>query len=104
MDSGLTQSKSAKEKPKTKERSALSSSFRRLKTRGKLTDITAAVRIETVESSNVSNSVERDTHSDLKLSGGKVDTGNHLGGRMLDLETRVELEEEEGVVGVGVEV
>jgi len=75
-----------------------------LRTKVKLTNITGAVRIETVESSDVSNSVKRDTHGDLKLSGGKVDAGNHLGGRMLDLETRVELEEEERVVDVGGEV
>jgi hypothetical protein len=48
--------------------------------------------------------VERDTHGNLKLGSGQVDTTDHLSGRMLDLETGVELQEVELVVGVGVEV
>jgi hypothetical protein len=62
------------------------------------------VRVEPVEDSDVSDSVKRDTHGDLELGGGKVDAGDHLGRRVLDLKTRVELEEEERVIGVRVEV
>lgn len=67
-------------------------------------DLGDSVGVETVEHSDVSNSGKRDTHSDLKLSGRKIDTRDHLGGRVLDLKTGVELKEEEGVIGVGVKV
>jgi hypothetical protein len=38
------------------------------------------------------------SEDDLKLSGRHVDSSETFGGRMLDLETRVQLEEEELVV------
>lgn len=58
----------------------------------------------TVELSDIGDSVERDTHGHEELAGWKVDVGDHLGHRVLHLETRVELEECEGVVLIAVEV
>lgn len=67
-------------------------------------DLTGGVRVETVESPDVADLGERDTHRDLELSRGEVDARDHLGCRMLDLKTRVKLKEEEGVVGVRVQI
>lgn len=66
-------------------------------------DLAATVGALAVKSTDVADVVEGDSHGDLELGGGEVDPGNHLGGRVLDLETRVELEEVELVVGGGVE-
>ena len=52
----------------------------------------------------MSNAVERNTHRNLKLGSRKVDTGNHLGGRVFDLETEIEFEELEGISSVTVEI
>jgi hypothetical protein len=67
-------------------------------------DLGGGVGVNTVEETNVANAVERQTHSNLQLGGGKVDTRDHLGGRMFDLKTRVQLEEVELVVVVRVQV
>ena len=55
------------------------------------------MRCDTVEGTDVANAVKRDTHGDLELGGGKVDAGDHLGCRVLDLQTLVQLEEVEVV-------
>lgn len=60
--------------------------------------------VETVEDSDIPDAREGDTHCDLELGGREVDTRDHLSRGVLDLQTRVELEEEERVVRVGVEV
>jgi hypothetical protein len=61
-------------------------------------DLGRGVGVDTVKETNVANTVQGKTHSDLELGSGKVDTRNHLGGGMLDLKTRVQLEEVELVV------
>ena len=61
-------------------------------------DPTLAVGRLAVEGTDVADAVEGDTHGDLELSRGQVDARDHLGSRMLDLKTRVELEEGEAVV------
>jgi hypothetical protein len=48
--------------------------------------------------------VERNTHRYLKLSCREVDTADHFGRRVLDLEARVELEEIEMVLSWAIEV
>jgi len=52
--------------------------------------------------------VKRNAHCHLELCrelrSGQVDTCNHLGGRMLDLEMRVELKEVERIISMAVEV
>ena len=63
-----------------------------------------AIRSNTIQLTNVSDPVKRNTHGNLKLGSGKVDARNHLGGRMLDLKTRVELEEIEYILCMAVEV
>ena len=67
-------------------------------------DLGGGVGIDAVHETNVADAVQRQTHGDLQLRGGEVDAADHLGRRMLDLETRVELEEVELVVVVRVEV
>jgi hypothetical protein len=62
------------------------------------------VRIHTVEQTNVTDAVQGDTHGNLELSSGEVDSGNHLSGGMLDLKTGVQFEEVELVIGVRVQV
>ena len=60
--------------------------------------------LNAVELTDMTDAVERNTHSDLELSGGKVDTRYHLGRRVLDLKTRVELKEIEDILCVAVKV
>lgn len=67
-------------------------------------DVGDSVRVHAIERSDVSDSMKGDTHGDLELNGGDVATTDHFRGGMFDLETRVELEEVERVVGVRVEV
>lgn len=61
-------------------------------------DLALAVRGLAVERADVADVVEGDSHRDLELGGGEVDARDHLRRRVLDLETRVELEEVELVV------
>ena len=63
-----------------------------------------SVGLDTVELTDVSNTVKRDTHGDLELGSRKVDTRDHFSSRMLDLKTRVELEEIEVILGVIIQV
>ena len=67
-------------------------------------DLGGSVRVGTVEQANVTDAVEGNTHGNLELGGRNVNACHHLGGRVLDLQTRVELQEVELVVGVRVEV
>ena len=67
-------------------------------------DLVRPVRVHTVQQANVTDAVERNTHSNLELGSWQVDAGNHLSCRMLDLETRIKLEEVEFVVCVRIEV
>jgi hypothetical protein len=60
--------------------------------------------VDAVQESNIADAVKGKTHSNLQLSSRQIDTTDHLSGRMLDLETGVELQEVELVVGVRVEV
>ncbi|CAI6094402.1 unnamed protein product [Clonostachys chloroleuca] len=60
--------------------------------------------VDAVEESDITDSMQRKTHGNLKLSCGQIDTAHHFSGGMLNLETRVELEEIELVVGVRVQV
>ena len=48
-----------------------------------------------VEQSDVFDSVQRDAHGYLQLTGGEVDIGHHLRARVLHLQTRVQLQEVE---------
>ena len=57
-----------------------------------------------VEATDFRDVVERNSHGDLKLSGRHVDASDTFRDRMLDLKTRVQLEEEEFVRGGIVEV
>ncbi|ROV86895.1 hypothetical protein VMCG_10866 [Cytospora schulzeri] len=61
-------------------------------------------RVNTVQQTNVANAVQGETHGNLELSSGKVHTADHFGGGMLDLETRVQLQEVELVFVVRVKV
>ena len=67
-------------------------------------EVRGGVGVDAVEQADVPDAVEGDTHGDLELRGGQVDAGDHFGGRVLDLETGVQLQEVELVVGVRVEV
>ena len=60
--------------------------------------------LNAVQLTDMTDAVERNTHSDLELSGGKVNTRHHLGRRVLDLKTRVELKEIEDILCVAVKV
>ncbi|PNY27761.1 Uncharacterized protein TCAP_02317 [Tolypocladium capitatum] len=60
--------------------------------------------VDAVQQPDVTNPVQGQTHGDLKLGGGQVNAADHLSRGVLDLETRVELEEVELVVGVRVQV
>mmetsp|Transcript_13544 Transcript_13544/g.23330 ORF Transcript_13544/g.23330 Transcript_13544/m.23330 type:complete len:715 (+) Transcript_13544:4833-6977(+) len=67
--------------------------------------------LTTVEAADVRDAVEGDTHGNLDLAGRYVGSGDHLSDRVLNLETRVELQEEELIVvvvkvldGTGVDV
>src|SRR5690606_18847161 len=64
----------------------------------------AGVGINTVEQPDIPNPVKWDTHGNLELSRRKIDPGHHFGCRMLDLQTGVQLQEVEFIVGVRVEV
>ena len=57
-----------------------------------------------VELTNMLDAVERKTHGDLELGSGEVDSRNHFCGRVLDLETWVELKEVEDILRMAVEV
>jgi hypothetical protein len=48
-------------------------------------DFGIAVRGDAIELANVFDAMERNTHSNLQLSGGKIDASDHFCGRMLDL-------------------
>ncbi len=65
-------------------------------------DLGGGLGVNAVQESDVTDAVKRDTHGHLQLGGRQVDTADHLGGRVLDLETRVELQEVELVIGVRV--
>ena len=67
-------------------------------------DFRIAARSDPIELTDMLDAVERKTHGNLELSGGKVDSGNHFCGRMLDLETGVELEEVEDILRMAVEI
>lgn len=67
-------------------------------------DFRGGLGIDTVEQPDVADTVQGNTHGNLQLSGGQVDTAHTFGGRVLDLETRVQLEEVELVVGMGVQI
>mmetsp|Transcript_1672 Transcript_1672/g.3091 ORF Transcript_1672/g.3091 Transcript_1672/m.3091 type:complete len:390 (-) Transcript_1672:439-1608(-) len=59
-------------------------------------DLVIAVHVGlAVELANLGNAVEGDAHGNLELSRGKVDKGDAFGDGVLDLETGVQLEEEE---------
>ncbi len=60
----------------------------------KVNDLVAA-RVHAVEGSDVSDRVERGYHGDWSWAAGMLTRRDHLGGGVLDLETRVELEEGE---------
>ena len=62
------------------------------------------MRCNAIQLTDVADTMKRNTHGNLELSGGKVDTRDHLGGRVLNLETRVEFEEIEGSLGGTVKV
>ena len=62
------------------------------------------IGVDTVKKTNVTNAVQGNTHGNLELGSGQVDSRNHLGCGMLDLQTRIQFEEVEFVVGVRVEV
>jgi hypothetical protein len=57
-----------------------------------------------VKLSDVADSVKRNTHSDLKLGCRKIDAGDHFGRRVLDLQTRIQLEEVEVIIGMTVKI
>ena len=67
-------------------------------------DLGRGLGVNSVEKSDVADAVEGNTHGNLELSSREVDTTDHFSGRMLDLQTGVQLEEVELVIGVGVEV
>lgn len=67
-------------------------------------DLRRAVWRDAIQLANVLDAVEGDTHRNLQLGSGKVDAGDHLRGRMLDLETGVKLQEIEHILRVAVEV
>mmetsp|Transcript_9802 Transcript_9802/g.14587 ORF Transcript_9802/g.14587 Transcript_9802/m.14587 type:complete len:503 (-) Transcript_9802:439-1947(-) len=50
-----------------------------------------------VELTDLRNFVEWDSHGNLKLSGRHVDSSNSLSNRVLDLQTRIQLQEEERI-------
>ena len=54
-----------------------------------------AGRVLAVHAAHVRDAVQRHAHADQQLAGGDVDPGDPLGDRVLDLQARVELEEEE---------
>lgn len=57
-----------------------------------------------VELSDVADAVERDAHGDLELGSRQVDARHHLSGGMLDLKTRIQLEEVEVILCVIVQI
>jgi hypothetical protein len=65
-------------------------------------DLALSVRTLAIESTDISDTVQRQSHGDLELSGRKVDAGDHLGRRVLNLEPGVELKKVERVVRGGV--
>lgn len=67
-------------------------------------DLGGGLGVDSVEKSDVADAVEGNTHGNLELSSRKVDTTDHFRGRMLDLQTGVQLKEVELVIGVRVEV
>ncbi|RUS22134.1 LOW QUALITY PROTEIN: hypothetical protein BC937DRAFT_90266 [Endogone sp. FLAS-F59071] len=63
-------------------------------------DLGGARGLHAVEGADVADAMQWNTHRDLELRGGEIDARDHFGGRMLDLQTRVEFEEVEVVMGV----
>jgi hypothetical protein len=57
-----------------------------------------------VELTDMLDAMERKTHGNLELSSGEVDSRDHFCGRMLDLETGVELEEVEDILRMAIEI
>mmetsp|Transcript_105102 Transcript_105102/g.206152 ORF Transcript_105102/g.206152 Transcript_105102/m.206152 type:complete len:332 (+) Transcript_105102:138-1133(+) len=53
--------------------------------------------LASIKSTNLRDGIEWDTHGNLKLSGRHVDSGDTFSNRVLDLETGVQLQEEEGI-------
>jgi hypothetical protein len=62
------------------------------------------MRSDPVKLADIANAMQRKAHSDLELCRRKVDAADHFSSWMLDLETRVELEEKERVIGRAVEI
>ena len=62
------------------------------------TNLGDTVRVHAVEGSDIPDSVQRDTHGNLQLDCRDVAARHHLSSWVLDLKTRVELEEVERVV------
>ncbi|RUP43013.1 hypothetical protein BC936DRAFT_137776 [Jimgerdemannia flammicorona] len=67
-------------------------------------DLVGTSGLHAIEDADVADAMQRDAHGNLELSGGKVDAGDHLRCRMLNLETGVELKEVEVVLRVRIEV
>mmetsp|Transcript_28697 Transcript_28697/g.83143 ORF Transcript_28697/g.83143 Transcript_28697/m.83143 type:complete len:200 (+) Transcript_28697:1276-1875(+) len=60
--------------------------------------------ILSIQLTDIGNVTKRDAHGNLQLSSGKIHSSNHLGDGMLHLETRIELEEVEFLVGLRIQV
>ncbi|KAH6606988.1 hypothetical protein Trco_006141 [Trichoderma cornu-damae] len=67
-------------------------------------DLARGPGIHSVQKPDVADPVQGDAHGNLELGSRQVDTADHFGGRMLDLEPRVQLEEVELVIGVRIQV
>ena len=67
-------------------------------------DLGRAIRSNPVKLTDISNAVERNTHSNLKLGGREIDPRDHLSCWMLDLKTRVQLQEIERVIIMTIEI
>lgn len=67
-------------------------------------DLVGAMGVQAIKLADITDAMERNTHRYLKLSCREVDTADHFGGWVLDLETRVELEEIEFILRWAVEI
>jgi hypothetical protein len=67
-------------------------------------DLRRGIRSHAIKSADMTDPVERDTHGYLELRSRQIDAGNHFSRRMLDLQTRVQFEEEEHILSVTVEI
>lgn len=65
-------------------------------------DLRVVTRSGRVELADMLDAMERKGHGNPELSGGRVDPRNHLRGRTVDLEMR--LEEVEGILRVAAEI